>query len=79
MAARGLLIPLHVHTKTTSLMPKVVIPTFVSWFRTSSRARRARFFCSCRLSETDMSKYRKKFAQRMAMAGIKPHHHLARF
>ncbi|KAK6137044.1 hypothetical protein DH2020_029213 [Rehmannia glutinosa] len=78
MAARGLLMPLHVHTKTTASTPPVVITTFISWLEKRSRPRRARFCCSQshRLPEIDMSKYREKFAQRMAMAGIKPHHRI---
>ncbi|KAK6158956.1 hypothetical protein DH2020_006270 [Rehmannia glutinosa] len=79
MAARGILMPLHVHTKTTASTPPVVITTFISWLEKGSRPRRARFSCSQshRLPEIDMSKYREKFAQRMAMAGIKPHHRIA--
>ncbi|KAI3443806.1 hypothetical protein Pfo_000471 [Paulownia fortunei] len=77
MAARGLLMPLHVHTKTTASTPPVMIPTFISWLGKGSRARPARFFCSHELPEIEMSKYREKFAQRMAMAGIKPHHRIA--
>ncbi|KAL0410659.1 UNVERIFIED_CONTAM: tRNA(Ile)-lysidine synthase [Sesamum latifolium] len=77
MAARGLLMPLHVHTKTTASPTMVMIPTFISRLREVSCARRARFFCSHGLAEIDMSKYREKFAQKMAMAGLKPHHHIA--
>ncbi|GFP90462.1 trna(ile)-lysidine synthase [Phtheirospermum japonicum] len=76
MAARGLLMPLHVRTKTTVLRPPVVIPIFISWLGKNSRSRRVRFFCNHQLSEIDMPKYREKFAHRMAMAGIKPHHRL---
>ncbi|KAL0308616.1 UNVERIFIED_CONTAM: tRNA(Ile)-lysidine synthase [Sesamum radiatum] len=77
MAARGILMPLHVHTKTTASPTMVMIPSFISRLRKVSCARRARFFCSHGLAEIDMSNYREKFAQKMAMAGLKPHHHIA--
>ncbi|KAK4415503.1 tRNA(Ile)-lysidine synthase [Sesamum alatum] len=77
MAARGLLMPLHVHTKTTASPTMVMIPTIISRLRNFSCTRRARFFCSHGLADIDMSMYREKFAQKMAMAGLKPHHRIA--
>ncbi|KAG8376027.1 hypothetical protein BUALT_Bualt09G0020200 [Buddleja alternifolia] len=78
MAARGILMPFNVRTKTTASPPVVImIPSFLSWFGKFSRAGRGRFFCSHGVPEIDMYNYRHMFAQRMAMAGLKPHHRIA--
>ncbi|KAL3621706.1 hypothetical protein CASFOL_034366 [Castilleja foliolosa] len=77
MAARGLLTPFHVRTKPSALRLPVVIPNFMPWLGKSSCSSHVRFFCNHRISEIDKPKYREKFAHKMAMAGIKPHHRLA--
>ncbi|KAL3535746.1 hypothetical protein ACH5RR_004207 [Cinchona calisaya] len=83
--ARGLIA--SPHTKTTShlIFTSISRTGLLSEFPkhsphlSSSSLPSSRFLCSCSKNQhglIDLSNYRETFAKRMAMAGLKPHHHL---
>ncbi|KAL8503795.1 hypothetical protein ACS0TY_022497 [Phlomoides rotata] len=77
MAVRDLRSSFYIHNITMALRPVRMIPTFISCLWNGFPRMHSRFVCSHHPPETNMLRYREKFAQRMAMAGLKLHHRIA--
>ncbi|KAK9060774.1 hypothetical protein SSX86_021480 [Deinandra increscens subsp. villosa] len=79
--ARGLLmLPHYTAIRTGFSSYPYNSPKFLI-FSTSKQSKRARFLCSCSAKphhdSVELSKYQETFSNRMAMAGLKPHHRIA--